>query len=168
MEKIQVIGIDIAKLKFDVCALFQGKTRRKIFANNISGFKELTTWTSDLDLENPHFCMEATGCYSQGLAEFLHDKNFKVSVCNPLQIKRFRESKLVRQKTDSSDSEVIARFCLQNTPLFWRPTPLENKELREVNGTINNLKDERKPSPKDTLFYFRCLYRLLATHFLQL
>ena len=57
MEKIQVIGIDIVKLKFDVCALFQRKTRRKIFANNTSGFKELTTLTSDLDLENPQFCM---------------------------------------------------------------------------------------------------------------
>ncbi|MDR0633298.1 MAG: transposase [Holosporales bacterium] len=54
--------------------------------------------------EEPHFCMEATGCYHQALANFLHESGQRVSVVNPLQIKRFRESKFVRQKTDKSDA----------------------------------------------------------------
>jgi transposase len=142
MEQKQVVGVDIAKLKFDVCAVFEGKTRKKVFLNNTSGFEGLISWITNLGLGNPHFCMEATGCYSEGLSEFLFEKNLKVSVVNPLQMKRFRESKMVRQKTDSSDSEVIALFCLQNNTSLWEPKPLENKELYEVNQAINNLKNE--------------------------
>ena len=143
MQNCQVIGIDISKLKFDICAIFDGKTRKKVFKNNSIGFKELIAWATNLGLETPHFCMEATGCYCEGLAEFLHDNNQKVSVVNPLQIRRFRESKLVRQKTDSSDAEIISQFCLQNNPPLWDPKPLEIKELQEVNNEINNLKEEK-------------------------
>ena len=41
MEQRQIVGIDISKLKFDVCTIFGEKSRKKIFTNNISGFKEL-------------------------------------------------------------------------------------------------------------------------------
>ena len=54
MEKIQVVGIDIAKLKFDVCAIFGEKTRKKIFTNNASGLKDLIAWIAKA-LSNPHF-----------------------------------------------------------------------------------------------------------------
>ena len=36
-----VIGIDVSKAKLDVCALFEGKTRKKIVENSESGFKQL-------------------------------------------------------------------------------------------------------------------------------
>ena len=60
--------------------------------------------------------MEATGHYSEPIAEFLYNAGYRVSVVNPFPIKAFRMSKMIRQKTDRSDSEVIARFCLQNNP----------------------------------------------------
>ncbi len=34
-----VIGIDVSKEKVDVCALFDGKTKKKIVDNSVSGFK---------------------------------------------------------------------------------------------------------------------------------
>jgi transposase len=81
---MSVIGIDISKAKFDVCCLFDdGKKRSKVFKNNASGFEEFITWVGRLDLEDPHFCMEATGCYGEALAEFLFEKNHKVSIVNP-------------------------------------------------------------------------------------
>lgn len=36
-----VIGIDVSKEKLDICALFEGKTKKKIVDNSVSGFKSL-------------------------------------------------------------------------------------------------------------------------------
>ena len=137
-----VIGIDVSKKKLDVCALFDGKTRKKIVDNSVSGFKSLRNWISKNNIDDPHFCMESTGCYSEGIAEFFHELGFKVSVVNPLQIKAFRNSKLIRQKTDSVDAQIIAEFCLQNAPAAWKPRSPEQKELHYLNVRISALKSE--------------------------
>ena len=79
-----VIGIDVSKEKLDVCALFSGKSRKKIVDNSVSGFKSLHNWISKTNIDNPHFCIESTGCYSEAVAEFFHELGFKVSVVNPL------------------------------------------------------------------------------------
>ena len=137
-----VIGIDVSKKTLDICALFDGKTKKKAFTNTEAGFKNLFSWIEKLGLVNLHICMESTGCYSEAAAEFLHERKFKVSVVNPMPIKAFRMSKMVRQKTDSSDSEIIAQFCLQNNPKLWSPKLRENKELREINLRIDGLNAE--------------------------
>jgi transposase len=136
------IGIDISKEKFDVCCLYDSNKKSKIFKNNLEGFSELLAWTNRLGVENPHFCMEATGCYHEALAEFLYISEHKVSVVNPLQTKKFRESKLLRQKTDKSDAFAISEFCIQNSPTLWAPKPPEIKELSDVNKHLDNLKEE--------------------------
>lgn len=138
----KVIGIDVSKKKLDVCALFDGKTRKKIVDNSVSGFKSLRNWISKNNINNPHICMESTGCYSEDVAEFFHELGFKVSVVNPLQIKAFRNSKLIRQKTDSVDAQIIAEFCLQNDPAVWKPRSPEQKELHNLNVRISALKAE--------------------------
>ena len=137
-----VIGIDVSKEKLDICALFDGKTRKKIVDNSVSGFKSLRNWISKNNINNPHICMESTGCYSEGAAEFFHELGLKVSVVNPLQIKSFRNSKLIRQKTDSVDAQIIAEFCLQNAPAPWNPRSPEQKELHYLNVRITALKAE--------------------------
>ena len=37
-----VIGIDVSKAKLDICALLDGKTRKKVVENSESGFKVCT------------------------------------------------------------------------------------------------------------------------------
>ena len=137
-----VIGIDVSKKKLDVCALFDGKSRKKIVDNSVSGFKSLRNWIFKNNINNPHICMESTGCYSESVAEFFHELGFKVSVVNPLQIKAFRNSKLIRQKTDSVDAQIIAKFCLQNAPAAWKPRSPEQKDLHNLNVRISALKAE--------------------------
>lgn len=139
-----VIGIDVSKAKLDICALLDRKIRKKTVENSASGFKSLRNWISKNNINNPHFCMESTGCYSEGVAEFFHELGFKVSVVNPLQIKTFRNTKLIRQKTDSVDAQVIAEFCLQNNPAPWNPRSPEKKELHNINVRISELKAEVK------------------------
>ena len=137
-----VIGIDVSKKKLDICALFDGKLRKKIVDNSVSGFKSLRNWISKNNIDNPYFCLESPGCYSEGVAEFFHKLGFKVSVVNPLQIKSFRSSKLIRQKTDSVDAQIIAEFCLQNAPAAWKPRSPKQKELHYLNVRISALKTE--------------------------
>jgi transposase len=137
-----VIGIDVSKKTLDVCAIYDDKIRKKSFTNTEPGFKNLMAWASKLELSDPHICMEATGCYSEPVAEFLFNAGYRVSIVNPLPIKSFRMSKMVRQKTDNSDSEVIAKFCLQNSPRLWIPKNRDSKELHEINSHIDFLKIE--------------------------
>jgi len=138
-----IIGIDVSKLKIDVCCLLNGKKQSKLFKNDESGFNELFKWVKTLKAaEKPVFCMEATGCYHEALAEYIYDAGYKVSVVNPLLIKRFRESKMVRQKTDKSDASIIAEYYLQNEPLSWKPSPPEIKELRDINRHLDCLNGE--------------------------
>lgn len=142
MQNVPVIGIDISKKTFDVCAIFNGKNKTCSFINNETGCKEFISWIKKFDFIDPHICMESTGCYSEFVAEFLYNFGYKISVTNPLQIKSFRLSKMIRQKTDKSDCEVIAMFCLQNSPASWTPKPRENRELQEINARINALQME--------------------------
>ncbi|AIL13763.1 hypothetical protein IM40_10190 (plasmid) [Candidatus Paracaedimonas acanthamoebae] len=142
MQTAHVIGLDISKKTFDVCTIFDGKMKIHSFYNNKAGYEAFVLWIKKFDLINPHICMEATGSYSEGVAEFLYSFGYKVSIINPLQIKSFRLSKMIRQKTDKSDCEVIAMFCLQNCPSLWNPKSREKKELHEINARIDALKME--------------------------
>ena len=41
------LGVDIAKLKFDVCLIKEnGKAKHKVFTNTTHGFEQLVVWLS--------------------------------------------------------------------------------------------------------------------------
>jgi len=85
-----VLGIDIAKLKFDVCLIKEnGKVKQKVFANTASGFEHLTAWLSSHRVAGLHACLEATGSYGEALAVHLFDADHRVSVVNPAAVKAF-------------------------------------------------------------------------------
>ena len=42
IKEIHILGIDIAKHKFDVALILNGKYKNKVFDNNQSGFDALT------------------------------------------------------------------------------------------------------------------------------
>src|SRR5262245_20907853 len=59
-----VLGIDIAKAKFQVSLLWaDGRRRRKAFANTAAGCAELLSWLQRQDASRVHACLEATGTY---------------------------------------------------------------------------------------------------------
>ena len=107
-----VLGIDIAKLKFNLCLINPGgKLRHKVLPNTAAGFAQLLGWLSRHGVERVHACLEATGTYGEALSLFLHEAGHTVSVVNPAAIKAFAASRLSRTKTDRVDAELIARFC---------------------------------------------------------
>lgn len=123
-----VLGVDISKAKFDVALLNdEGKYRCKVFANSRAGFTALEQWLRahlPQGLASLHVCLEATGSYHEPLALHLHDQGVRLSVVNPMRVKRFMELEGARNKTDQGDAKSLARFCRMTTPEPWEaPTP---------------------------------------------
>jgi transposase len=127
------LGIDIAKAKFD-CALLlpNGKFRSKCLTNNPKGFAELEQWLKTLGAGKTHVCMEATGVYWEGVAEYLCNAGHTVSVINPFQIKAFADSRLQRSKTDKVDAQLIARFCAERHPDQWKAPSASEQTLKAL------------------------------------
>jgi transposase len=123
------VGIDISKNTFDVW--IPGKGHFSI-TNSTKGFKELLSLINAQD-----WCvMEATGSYYQQLALFLYKKNIKVSVANPLVIKRFIQMKLQRNKTDKGDAKMIALYASEQPLKLWIPHPEYIEQCKVLNTTI--------------------------------
>jgi hypothetical protein len=59
---LSTLGIDIAKLKFNVCLINpSGTLRHKVFPNTATGFEQLREWLAKQGIECVHACLEATG-----------------------------------------------------------------------------------------------------------
>ena len=125
-----ILGIDVAKSKFDVALYRDGKYKHKVFENNQSGFDALVVWLQQHNVSEVHACLEATGAYGEGVARYLFAAGHIVSVINPARIKAYGKSELLRTKNDKTDAKLIARFCEAHKPLAWRPDPPEVEHLR--------------------------------------
>jgi transposase len=128
-----IAGLDVAKLKVDVCLrLPSGKWRSKVVANSQAGFHELVAWLSKHGASRAHVCMEATGAYWESLAEHLSDAGYGVSVVNPAQIKAYGAALGVRSKTDAADARLIAEFCAAKPPPLWQAPPPAVRVLKAL------------------------------------
>jgi transposase len=132
-----VLGIDVAKAKFDVALLLPDeKIRRKNCPNTPAGFLELSQWLVRHGAPTVHASLEATGTYGDALAHYLYDAGHIVSVLNPAVTHAFAASQLARAKTDRIDAALIARYTATQHPAAWTPTP---RELRELQALVRRL-----------------------------
>jgi transposase len=127
-----VLGIDIAKQKFDAALLIGGKLKHKTCKNSTDGFETLFQWLRKQGVGCLHTCLEATGSYGDELALYLHDAGHTVSIVNPARIKGFAQSELLRAKNDKIDAGLIARFCLAMRPEPWAPPSVEIRVLQAL------------------------------------
>lgn len=109
------IGIDISKASFDVHDLASQAYAK--YPNKPSGFRKLIKKLP----ANAHVVMEASGPYYLPLATFLYGQGIKVSVVNPLQVKRYSQMRLNRTKTDKKDAKLLAEYAANQQPELWRP-----------------------------------------------
>lgn len=139
MSKI-VIGIDIAKKKFDVASLNDGKYKHKTFINDDAGYADFISWIAHLfDNDKPLICMEATGAYSIPVAEFMANQGYPVSVVNPAKIHAFAKSELSRAKTDKADAKLIARYAAIMHPPLWVAPPHNIRVLQALIRRVEHL-----------------------------
>ncbi|OAV69782.1 hypothetical protein Barb6XT_00285 [Bacteroidales bacterium Barb6XT] len=99
-------GIDISKDSFHVCLKEQADDgrvkikRSRSFPNDYEGFKGFPDWSlkglpQGMSLK---FVMEATGCYHEDLAWFLHDNGQEVCVVLANRIRHYAKSLNVKNQ----------------------------------------------------------------------
>ena len=121
------IGIDISKGHLDVHRLSDGAVAR--FANTAAGFRALAKW---LGADRPaRLVYEPTGPYHAAF-----EKHFagKLPLCkvNPLQARRFAQSKGTRAKTDRVDARVLAEMGAALVLEPDVPLPQSQRDLKEL------------------------------------
>lgn len=124
-----IFGIDISK---DVIDVYNEALGHKRYSNDANGIK---SFVRSLPKEG-HCVMEATGCYHYRLALFLYDKSIRVSVVNPLVIKRYIQMKLKRVKTDKSDALMIYNYGCNQELDCWKPEARYIEQCRELLSLI--------------------------------
>jgi transposase len=139
METV-IVGIDVAKEKLDVCLRRGGQPKFGQFENTVVGHRKLAGWIGKhTGIHKVHVCMEATGQYGDGVAEYLYQQGLRVSVVNPARIKHYGRSQLRRNKTDKADAALIADFCASQQPDPWSPPPAEFKTLQALVRRLEDL-----------------------------
>lgn len=84
--------------------------------------------------------MEATNRYWEELARYLYAQGHVVSVVNPSRIRDYARSKLLRNKTDKLDADLIADFCATQSPDAWQPLSPEVQVLQALMRHWEDLK----------------------------
>jgi transposase len=122
----EIFGIDISKDVFDVYTS-SGKSLQ--YENSPGGFRKFMMVLS----RDAHCVMEATGYYHYRLAGYLTKQKIKVSVVNPLSVKRFIQMSLSRIKTDKSDAKMICLYGEQQAELkIWHLSEANQKESLQI------------------------------------
>jgi transposase len=144
------VGLDVSKGDLEVSATIDGKTvvSSRSVRNNEPGWQVLIKWSRKnagrLGCEGLHYCLEATGIYSEGVLEYLQEQpDSIVSRVNPAQIKAFAQSRLLRTKTDKVDAALISFYAALVMPAATEKMPVDLKELRSMVRHLEYLVERR-------------------------
>jgi transposase len=140
----QYLGIDVAKETLAVCLLDEDRQLEGQMPNTRKGFNQLHHWLKKRGATTAQVCLEATGIYGIDVAQFLHDKGYRVSVVNPARIKGFAQSQMQRSKTDKLDAAIIAAFGQALQPAAWIPPEPSWYELRALLRHLDDLQQTRQ------------------------
>lgn len=163
------VGVDVGSKSFhaalDFPLLFKNQEETSVsdlpnreFKLTSSGVKSFLNWIrlqqsdffarySDEEQEDLPmiFIMEATGICSSQLTKLLYTSSpdSNVIIANPEPIKAFRISLNIKNKTDKSDAQIIARYGRERKPEPKEKMPEVFVQLRELSRTRSFLKDQR-------------------------
>lgn len=135
------LGIDVSKRKIDCCLIVGDKYLHRVLKNDQSGFEKLRDWLKKYTAEPVYACLEATGIYSEHIADWLHDEGHSVALTNPLSIKKFAEMQLLAVKTDKQDAKTIAKYCRMTQPTLYAPPPKSERQLKALTRQVEYLKE---------------------------
>lgn len=134
----KIIGIDISKQTFDVGFMEESIWQHFVFENSEKGFRELLKKVEVDDW----LVMEASGPYYLQLALFFYKENKKVSVLNPLIIRRYSQTRLYRAKTDKKDAQTIAEYGVQYDLKQWEPESEEISKIKQLYTALELINKE--------------------------
>ncbi len=128
----------------------------------------MLAWThSQAPGATAHFCLEATGSYSTGVALYLAGHEQRVSLVNPARIRFFGLCQRQGNKTDKADAALIALFCQRERPALWRAAAPEVQLLSLVRrlhalGELATQEQNRLAAPAQPQDVLASLRRTLA------
>jgi transposase len=137
------VGIDVSKGTLDACLLPpDGAARGAAFGNDARGCAALIAWADRHARGGAlHFCLEATGPYSEAPATALAEAGRLVSVVNPTRVKYAGLMRGRGNKTDAADARLIAEYAARERPPAWRPPPPEVRELQALVRRRDDLRE---------------------------
>ena len=106
------MGIDVGKTDLFCHIIGPNETTSDRFDNNSKGIRSLIAWLKKATKSKPWAaCMEQTGHYGDAVAESLYEScPDDIYLVNPQRIKAFGMQKIRRNKSDTADAKLIARF----------------------------------------------------------
>lgn len=114
MKNATYCGIDVSCESLDICyQSLDGSLKHEKITNDIAGFRRLLK----LSGKSSQFVMEDTGVYHLSLVFFLRSHNRAFSVVNAMQIKRYIQMNLHRNKSDKKDARRICEFAMDRKPV---------------------------------------------------
>lgn len=129
-------GIDVSSETLDICyQTLEGEKHHLQVSNNKKGFGEMLKACP----KGTHFVMESTGVYHMGLMFYLHQKNQVYTIVNALQIKRYIQMHLERNKSDKKDAKRICEYGIDRQPAASQMPDQAYFECRMINQAIGDL-----------------------------
>lgn len=142
MNTHPTLGLDLAQRSFAAALRFDTHRCAKAqFDNNPAGFRKLRAWLYRHFAGKLRVAMESTSTYAEAVAEFLVGEGHEVYVLNPERIACYARSLGQRNKTDPADAVTIAAFIATHEATPWRPPSPEQKTLRSLTRTRQQLVD---------------------------
>lgn len=143
-----LVGIDVAKNKHD-CLIInsEGEILANSFtiSNSLEGFQTLYSKIRSCSRHDSKIKigLEATGHYSNNIAEFLLNKNFPIFIINPLHTNLYRKSQSFRKtKTDKLDTFTICSMLQTQKLTPYAPVSYHSQELKSLTRYRFRLVDE--------------------------
>ena len=137
------LGIDVGKAELFCHLIGPQESRSESFENTPAGIRLLTKWMSKgVPHQQLSACLEQTGCYGAAIATALHELQIhSVHVVNPHRIKAFGMQKLRRNKSDTADARLIARFLKSEhlELLPWQPRSSDQQQITELSRYADSL-----------------------------
>ena len=138
-EKINYCGIDVSSETLDLYFINKAGTHQHLqIPNTVTGFRKMLKEVGS----KTHFVMEATGVYHLNLIFFLEEKKCPFSVVNALQIKRYIQMHLERNKSDKKDAKRIYEYGVDRSPEIYSMPDMAYFECRSLNNAIHDLTKE--------------------------
>lgn len=130
------LGIDVGKADLFCHILGANEPIACRFDNSETGITNLLSWLETIAAPiEITACLEQTGHYGFAIAKALHGHQIhSLFLVNPRQIKAFGQQKLRRNKSDTADAKLIARFLQSEHSELrpWQPRPVENEKVTEL------------------------------------
>jgi transposase len=134
------IGIDVSKDHLDVYCLADGRAAR--FGNTAAGFRKFKAWLPQTGCI-ARLVYEATGPYHAALEQHFGGA-FPLVKVNPLQARRFAQSKGARAKTDAVDARMLAQMGAALDLAPQEPISETMRELKELQVARQALVKDRR------------------------